>query len=157
MLVVRGALMLALLLGATAVARADVDEAVVVSGTIMLEDGALFHIGVESHGAEPTGNAWLARAGAEGIEVIEIAIDCLEASWHQPVYPIPPYLPYHMAQASGSVADGTRYFITAYDVVPRPVGLGDRLVLDTEPGDGACGAHDSIGSPVAAGEITIGP
>lgn len=138
-------------------ARSVPDDPHVVTGTVQLDDGTLFTIDAQSLHPGVVGRAWLTTVTTAAAHVFEISIDCLEITWYQPVYPIPPYLPFHMAEASGRSVDGTRYYVTAYDLVRQPIGFGDRVIIETDPGDGACGAADSIGTPVAAGELAIGP
>jgi len=126
----------------------------VVTGAARLDDGSMFAIDAQSVPPYVVGTALLWSVAP--MHLTEITIDCLEVSWHQPVYPIPPYLPFNMAEASGLDDTGTRRFITAYDLVPEPIGFGDRVVIEAAPGDGACGASDSIGTPVV-GDIAIAP
>lgn len=140
------------------IATSTPSEHAIVTGNVRLSDETWVLIDIQPGYPGLIGKAWLSRLAPEEVHVVEIEIDCVEASWHQPVYPIPPYLPYHAVAASGVAASsGSRYYITAYDLVVRPAGFGDRLVIETEPGPEACGTSGSAGDPVKTGEIVIGP
>jgi hypothetical protein len=128
----------------------------IVSGVVQVRDGAWLGIEALSDALGPIpGRAWL--GGELPLPSIEITLDCLDVTWQPSVYPIPPYLPYHRVQASGTGSDGVRYFITAYDASPRPVGFGDYATVTAEPADGACGAHPEAAAPVMNGNLTISP
>ncbi|HEX9711502.1 MAG TPA: hypothetical protein VGB52_02985 [Actinomycetota bacterium] len=144
-----------LILPTLASSAPDRDHA--VTGAGVLDDGTVFQVNAHTAFGDVPGMVRLTRPGAAG--VVEITLECLAVSWHQPVYPIPPYLPFHLAEASGIDNDGVRHYVTIYDLVIRPVGFGDRMILSTEGGSGACGTTgiNDIGRPLATGDITITP
>lgn len=128
-----------------------------VTGTVQLETGAW--LGIEAQEAvpvAPAGLAWLANDTLPRPS-IQIALDCLVVTWQMTVYPIPPYLPYHLVETSGTGSDGDAYFITVYDFVNAPIGFGDRAIVSKSPGAGNCGAAAEQGAQVAAGQITVLP
>lgn len=149
------AIMLAVLVGsALPVAGQATPGPKAVAGITQLQDGRWFGImGSTEGGSGYRGRAWIgAAATSSGIEV---SLDCLDVAWHQPVYPIPPYLPFHLVQASGIGANGVRYFITAYDAVTDPVGFGDRAAVSTASGTGACGTDPDAAIPIKVGDINV--
>lgn len=123
------------------------DSEHVVAGVVELEDGLSLRIAASD---VALGDAWLGGAAA-----VHVTLDCVETSWHQPVYPIPPYLPYHRVEASGIGDDGARYYVTLYDVVSRPAGFGDQVQITTAPGYGACGADLEWFEPAKLGDIAV--
>ena len=124
-----------------------------VTGTVQVQDGTW--LGLSAPDVELPGRAWLGH----GVPApsIEIELDCVQVSWHRPVYPIPPYLPYHLVQASGLGSDGVRYFITAYDVVARPLGFGDHAAVTSTPAQGACEANPDAAVPIKTGDLAVLP
>lgn len=152
-------LCLALTLGAFLVTPANATPGGhhAVSGSVLLDDGAWFQIDAQRTDGAVLGKAWLVRAAAAGPVIAEITIDCLEVSYESFVYPFPPYTPFHVARASGATTDGDHYYITAIDTAGEHLGFGDRLSLDTETHEEACGAPSSVGVPIGAGEIVVAP
>lgn len=126
-----------------------------VTGIVQMDGGVWLRLDVSADVTpELYGRAWLGR---DAVPAIAISIDCIDVTWNQPVYPIPPYLPFHSVLASGTGTDGVRYYITAYDTFPRPAGFGDYAAVSTEPAGGPCGADPELVVPVASGALTVLP